>query len=409
MAVNLLAKGVLLKVWFNNRMTYPPHEEALLRTDESVRQQTHKEYHKEVTPLITRFHLEPLTQFPLEPFHLLYIEIFKRIVSMLYCAKASKYKLRGDVVCLIDNLSNFLRPFFPSDFARRPRRLSDWKYYKGTEFRRLLLYDGFLIFRELDSEVYQNFLLFACAIRILVDPVLVKEYAVDADRLLRTFIEHSSNIYGQAFVVYNVHHLKHLVSDCLLHGHIEAFSAFKFESFLGNMKHMLHAPGKTLSQIVCRVMEKAVMPRLSYSARNKLLFEQPHETGPILNFQGKQYKKLRTPDTFFYLQSSDAYCLTKTNEVIKIKNIIKCTEGTYLIGRRFKEKSNFFSYPFSSCNIDIYIYIYIVSILGSLKKWCLNDIKRKVVLLPLPEKDANDNWIALNKSVCFPMPHSEQL
>lgn len=94
------------------------------------------------------------------------------------------------------------------------------------------------------------------------------------------FVEHSSNIYGQAFVVYNVHHLRHLVSDCLLHGHLEEFNAFKFESFLGNIKNMQHAPRRTLSQIVCCVMEKAAMSRLSY-ARNKLLFEQPHETGPM--------------------------------------------------------------------------------------------------------------------------------
>lgn len=293
-------------------MTYPPHEEAPLRTDESVSQQTHKEYHKGVSPLITRLQLKPLTQFPLESFHLLYLGIMRRILLMLYCAKASKYKLRD--VCQIDNLCIFLRSFFPSDFARRPRRLSDWKYYKGTEFRRLLLYDGFLIFRKFGySEVYQNFLLFACAVRILVDPALVKDYAADADRLLTIFVEHSSKIYGQTFVVYNVHHLIHIVSDCLLHGHFEEFSAFKFESFLGNMKNLLHAPGKTLSQIVCRVMEKATMPRLFYSVKNELLFDQPHETGPILNCQGKQYKKVRTPDKFFHLQSNDAYCLTKVN------------------------------------------------------------------------------------------------
>lgn len=106
----------------------------------------------------------------MESFHLLYLGIMKRILSRLYCTKASKYKLRGDTILEIDNFSNFLKSFFPSDFARRPRRLSDWKYYKGTEFKRLLLHDGFLIFRFMHREVYENFLLFACAVRILVDP-----------------------------------------------------------------------------------------------------------------------------------------------------------------------------------------------------------------------------------------------
>ncbi|KAM0727557.1 hypothetical protein ACS0PU_005806 [Formica fusca] len=391
-------------VWFGNRMTYPSHEESPLRTDESICQQTHKEYHKGVSPLITRLHLKPLTQFPLESFHLLYLGIMKRILSKLYCAKASKYKLPRDVVLEINNFSNFLKSFFPSDFARRPRRLSDWKYYKGTEFRRLLLYDGFIIFRFMQREVYKNFLLFACAVRILVDPVLVKDYAVDADKLLRLFIEHSSKIYGQTFVVYNVHHLMHIVADRRLHGHLEKFSAFKFESFLGHMKNFLHAPGKTLSQIVCRVIEKAAMLHLSYSTKNELSFEKRHNMGPTLNCRGEQYNKIRTPDKKFFLRSADAYCLTKANEVLKIENIIKCNEGNYLIGRKFRERSDLFSYPFSSSCINIYI----VSNLGSLHRWCLDDIKKKVVLLPLSKKDAEDNWI-VSKNVCFPMPHSETL
>lgn len=403
--INFLSYRCTIKgVWFGNRMTYPP-QEASLRTDESVCEQIHKEYHKGVSPLITKLQLKPVTQFPLESFHLLYLGIMKRIISRLYCAKASKYKLPTDIVLKIDNLSNFLKSFFPSDFARRPRRLSDWKYYKGTEFRRLLLYDGFLIFKFMHREVYENFLLFACAVRILADPVLIKDYAADADKLLRLFVEHSSKIYEQTFIVYNVHHLIHIVKDCQLHGHLEEFSAFKFESFLGQMKNFLHAPGKTLSQIVCRVIEKAAISSFNLSyARNELSFEQPHHRGPTLNCQGEQYKKVRTSDKKFSLKSADAYCLTKANEVIKIENIIK-GEETYLIGRKFKEKSDLFSYPFPSSCINIYI----VNNLGSLHRWCLNDIKKKVVLLPFPKRDTENNWIVTNMSVCFPMPHSETL
>jgi len=89
-------------------------------------------------------------------------------------------------------------------------KLSDWKYYKGIELRRLLLYDGFLIFQKLHREVYQNFLLLACVIRILVDPILIKDYAFDANKL-RLFVEYNCQIYGLTFVVYNVHHLIHIV------------------------------------------------------------------------------------------------------------------------------------------------------------------------------------------------------
>jgi len=120
--------------------------------------------------------------------------------------------------------------------------------------------------------------------------------------------------------------------------------------------------------------------------------------------QGIQYKKIETLDKMFRLKSGDAYCLTKTNEVVKIENIMKCNEQIYFIGRRFREKCDLFSYPFSSKHLNIYI----VNTLGSLKKWRLNDIKKKVVLLPFSEKYKNDNNFT-SKNVCLPMPHSETL
>lgn len=53
--INILFCRCTIKgVWFGNRMTYPPHEEAPLRTDESFCKQTQKEYHKGISSLITR-------------------------------------------------------------------------------------------------------------------------------------------------------------------------------------------------------------------------------------------------------------------------------------------------------------------------------------------------------------------
>lgn len=231
--------------------------------------------------------------------------------------------------------------------------------------------------------------------------MLIKDYATDADKLLRLFVEHSCQIYGLVFVVYNVHHLIHIVANCQLHGSLEEFSAFKFESFLGHLKDLLHTPGRTLSQIVCRTMEKA---RLYPSfVTTELSLEQCHDIGPTLGCQGKQYKKIRTSDKMFRLKSGDAYCLTKANEVVRIENIINCTDNIYFIGRRFREKCDLFFYPFPSSCFNIYI----VNDLGSLRKWCLNDIKKKVVLLPLSEKFEKDYDQINSKSVCLPILHSE--
>jgi len=274
------------------------------------------------------------------------------------------FKVKFKVInsCLSLNPTTFIRVIFRYYLYLRSYLRS---YLDGLKWP--TLYDGFLIFQKLPREVYQNFLLLA--VRILVDPILIKDYAFDADKLLRLFVEYSCQIYGLTFVVYNVNHLIHIVTDCQLHGSLEEFSAFKFESFLGHLKDLLHASGRTLSQIVCRIMEKAIL-QSSLCVKTKLSLKQCHNMGPTLDCQGIQYKKIETLDKMFRLKSGDAYCLTKINEVVKIENIMKCNEQIYFIGRKFREKCDLFPYPFSSKHLNIYI----VNTLGSLKKWRLNDI-----------------------------------
>jgi len=85
--------------------------------------------------LATKLNLKLLSQFLLESFHLFYLGIMKRILSRLYC-KTSRYTLSDNIILQIDKFCNFLEPFFPSDFARRPRKLSDWQYYKGTRVQK---------------------------------------------------------------------------------------------------------------------------------------------------------------------------------------------------------------------------------------------------------------------------------
>lgn len=88
------------------------------------------------------------------------------------------------------------------DFIRKPRSLEEMKLFKGTEFRRVCLYDGILVFRDflkslLNKSVYKHFLLLHSAIYILSNPVLVHSMSDYANQLLRTFITHSSTIYGK--------------------------------------------------------------------------------------------------------------------------------------------------------------------------------------------------------------------
>ena len=79
-----------------------------------------------------------------------------------------------------------------------------------------------------------------------------------ANQLLRTFITHAAAIYGKKFIVYNVHALSHLAKECALHGHLESFSAFRYENFLKSIKNLLQSGYKPLHQAVKRDLERNI-------------------------------------------------------------------------------------------------------------------------------------------------------
>lgn len=66
----------------------------------------------------------------------------------------------------------------------------------------------------------------------------------------------TSTLYGPKQLIYNVHTLRHLAEECLIHGPLDAFSEFGFENFLGKLKRMLrtHNP---LAQVSRRLSERA--------------------------------------------------------------------------------------------------------------------------------------------------------
>lgn len=384
-------------------MTYGPRDMGELRTDESLKNQSHAIYHNGHSPLL-KIGINLLTQIPLEPMHLLNLGIMKRIISRLFGKKrVGRFKLSDPTIGQLDKISVALAMFYPSDFARKPRALSDWSLFKATEFRRFLLYDGFLVLKNQPfKEVYRNYLLFACAIRILSDPNLLEKYNNDADVLLKEFVADSCKVYGQIFNIYNCHHLMHLSADCLLHGALEKFSAYKFEDFLGQLKALLHAPGRTLSQIVCRLMERvATLPPPSNMPGEELHFSDPHNFGPLGGLEGQQFQKLKVNDICISAVTvADSFCLTRSKDIVKVQNIVKSSSGNFIVGRKFLRKGNYFTHPFPSSKLDIFE----VHTLGPLTSFNIDSISRKVVMLPLRAVPSFD-W-ETEKCLCLPMLHA---
>ena len=57
-------------------------------------------------------------------------------------------------------------------------------------------------------------------------------------KLFNIFIKKGKELYGDSFLVYNVHSLIHLVDDAEILGSIDNFSAFPFKNYLQKLNKL---------------------------------------------------------------------------------------------------------------------------------------------------------------------------
>ena len=193
-----------------------------------------------------------------------------------------------------------LCPYIPSDFARKPRSVTEVMRWKATEFRQFLLYSGPVVLREILSEnLYHHFMLLSVGIRILACPQLASRFCDYANELLVLFVTEAGKLYGKEIYVYNVHCLIHLANDVKNLGPLDEFSSFPFENKLGQLKKMIRKPQFPIQQIVYRLAEKQqVKSVICDQANENSVVKHEHSTGPLLAaYRGYiQYRWLQTTD-----------------------------------------------------------------------------------------------------------------
>lgn len=284
----------------------------------------------------------------------------------------------------------------PQDFNRKPRNFNDLKYYKATEFRRLLLYDGIVVFKDqLNKNIYKHFLLLHCAIFVLSSPYLIQTFHHYAEQFLKIFISHSVKIYGQKFVVYNVHSLSHLAEECYLNGHLESFSAFVFENKLKSLKFSLKSGYKPLQQAAYRDIENNVNIDIRMVTKeNQIMLSMRHfYANEVLN--GLQYRRIIINDIVLQLNGKDSCVKMKNGEIITIVNIVETEDQIFVIGQAFLRAEDFYQYPIPSSVLGIYK----VSNKNEQRRiFPVSDIEVKCWLIPYGES-----------YVCIPLLHTYPL
>lgn len=213
-----------------------------------------------------------------------------------------------------------------------------------------------------------------------------------AEKFLNIFISHSAKIYGQKFIVYNVHNLCHLAQECYLNGDLESFSAFVFENKLKNLKVSLKSGYKPLQQAAFRDLESSENIDIILDIKNNQIALSMRHFYANEVLDGQQYRRIIINNVVLQLNRKDSCVRINTGEIITIVNIVQREDQVFLIGNAFLRAEDFYQYPISSSVLAIFK----VSHKDEQRKiFPISDIKAKCWLIPYRES-----------YVCIPLLHS---
>lgn len=340
-------------IYLNHRRVYSLRIKNL-RTDDTFRNRENIQHHavnyQHRPNVLEELGVGMVSQFPVEPMHLLDLGV---TLAMLKNIKAGHCYGAAPTRQALAELSQRLietAAFIPKEFARRPRTLQELPRWKATELRQFALYTGMVVLKNVvNQEIYDHFLHYVCAYRMLAAPGTCRENAPIADMLLQRFVEIYPHIYGADRVSYNVHGLLHLAAEVVRFGTIDSFEAYRYENYMQEMKKLVRKDNKILQQLFKRLSE---MNSLNAETRNSGFIFRNHSNEPFpgctSSYRGYQFDS-------FILQSNekDCYCSVYPNEIIKISQFAEFHGRDVLIGRRFTISDLFFVYPMNSSDLGI--------------------------------------------------------
>lgn len=119
-----------------------------------------------------------ITQFVLDPFHLVLKGVIKRFMIFVMRGTKSGMRLTAVQIVEITNGMQNLRAFIPSEFSRKPRKtgLKELGKWKRTECRLFLLYIGCIVLKNIIAPtLYKLFLMLQCAITVLSTSCFIED------------------------------------------------------------------------------------------------------------------------------------------------------------------------------------------------------------------------------------------
>lgn len=176
-----------------------------------------------------------ISDFPVEPMHLIDLGVTKTLVS-IWCTGKPSIKLSYAQISQISHLLINQIKNISLEFNRKPRS-EESRRWKATEFRQFLLYTDPVVLKSiLNRDNYLNFMSLNVAVIILSFQPHHVRYLDYANSLFNYFIKTYIILYGKDNCSINIHNLLHICDDIKKFGMLQEYSAYPFENFMQKIK-----------------------------------------------------------------------------------------------------------------------------------------------------------------------------
>jgi len=248
--------------WVDGRVTYPEVDNLTLRNNDTFRAEMSMRQENEDTPVspFLNLPLDMVEQFPIDYMHQACLGVMKKLITVWVRGDRKVRMSAGQISNVTQRLLS-LQKDIPSCFARKPRNLEDIDRWKATELRQFAVYTGKIVLKGiLADQLYDHFMVFSVALSLLICPTLAVEHNSYSKELMKYFVGKAGELYGDHFMVYNVHSMVHLPEEAMAFGSLDACSAFPFENYLGKLKRLVRSGKQPLTQVVKRLKEMSKSP-----------------------------------------------------------------------------------------------------------------------------------------------------
>lgn len=359
---------------WEGKVTFPELD-ANLRNDVTFRVNSEKvEKHHSGTSILQSLPIDMVADIPLDPMHLLYLGVMKKLIGLwINRKKGCPNKLTVDCIARLNSRIGLLSDFYPQEFQRKSRRIDHFKMWKATEFRVFLMYSGPVVLQGIISKsMFKHFMALSTAARILSSDKYLEQNDLAHD-LLKYFVAHFGTLYGEYNITFNVHCLIHLARDSAKFGPLETFSAFKFESYLGQLKRRVRSPYKTLEQMCNRVYELRSSSALKCQKKRPKMLSKPiigTEFYSQANFENFTIRAKKDGNNCVFLKCGDAV------KIVKFKS-----DSFY--AKKVMNVCEFFERP---CSLKQLQNIFVGEFSDELNCYKIADIACKLSCFPFKEK-----------------------